>query len=165
MKTILVALTLALSACGGAQRDSDTLQESILAYNEGVRWERFEAAASALPPKERSAFVDEMDQRAKDLKISEYDVVRVETKKGSKTATVQLKVAWYKDSEGTLKETHAVQTWERHGKAWYMVEETRLRGDEMPGLMEKPDKGEPKDTNWPSEAADATNAGFRAPRK
>ncbi len=139
--SIATVLALTLAACGGAQRDADTLQESIVSYNEGVRWQRFESAANALPPKERGTFVDEMDSRAKDLKISEYDIVRVE-KKGTKAAKVQVKVAWYKDSEGTLKETHALQTWERHGKAWWMVEETRLRGAEMPGLMERPEPPE-----------------------
>ena len=132
-----LSLVLGLAACGGPQRDSDTLQESILNYNEGVRWERFESAASSLPPKLRSEFVDEMDQRAKDLNISQYDIVRVD-KPTKKTAKVHIKVAWYKDSEGTLKETHAIQTWERHGKMWWMMEETRLRGDEMPGLLDAP---------------------------
>ena len=144
-----VALTLA--ACGGARQSSDTLQESILSYNDGVRWQRFESAANALPPKERGTFVDEMDSRAKDLKISEYDIVRVE-KTGTKAAKVQIKVAWYKDSEGTLRETHALQTWERHGKAWWMVEETRLRGAEMPGLMERPEAGEPTHSTMPAPA-------------
>ena len=132
-----LAIGLSLAACGGPQRDSDTLQESILNYNEGVRWERFESAASSLPPKLRSEFVDEMDQRAKDLNISQYDIVRVD-KPTKKTAKVHIKVAWYKDSEGTLRETHAIQTWERHGKMWWMMEETRLRGDEMPGLLDAP---------------------------
>ena len=139
MRALLFSLTvsLGLAACGGARQDADTLQESILNYNEGVRWERFESAATSLPPKLRSEFVDEMDQRAKDLNISQYDIVRVD-KPTKKTAKVHLKFAWFKDSEGTLRETHAVQTWERHGKMWWMVEETRLRGDEMPGLLDPP---------------------------
>jgi hypothetical protein len=141
---ILAALSLGLTACGGPQRESDTLQESILAYNEGVRWERFETAASSLPPKQRSEFVDEMDTRAKDLKISQYDIVAVD-KPTKKTAKVHIKTAWYKDSEGTLRETHAMQTWERHGKAWWLVEEKRLRGAEMPGLMEPAEKPEAAD--------------------
>jgi hypothetical protein len=29
-----------------------------------------------------------------------------------------------------------VQTWERHGKGWWMVDESRLRGAPMPGLAE-----------------------------
>src|SRR3954470_9936913 len=153
-RAIMMAVVFSgLVGCGAAQRDGDTLQESILAYNEGVRWERFETAASSLPPKQRSEFVDEMDQRAKDLKISQYDIIRVD-KPTRKTAKVQIKVAWYKDSEGTLRETHAVQTWERHGKQWWMVEETRLRGDEMPGLVDPTDK----DAAPAPEVADKTDA-------
>jgi hypothetical protein len=53
-------------------------------------------------------------------------------------AQVQVKMSWYLDSEGTLKETSAVQTWERHGKEWWVIEEKRLRGKVMPGLREDP---------------------------
>ena len=48
--------------------------------------------------------------------------------------------------EGTIHETHAVQTWERHGKAWWMVDESRLRGAPMPGLAEPPEPPEPPAT-------------------
>jgi hypothetical protein len=136
--SLIVILGLTLGACAGSQHDSETLQESILSYNDGVRWERFETAATSLPPKQRSGFVDEMDQRAKDLKISQFDVVRVD-KTGAKVAKVHVKLGWYMETEGTLKETHAMQTWERHGKAWWLVEQSRLRGDEMPGLMDRPE--------------------------
>jgi len=76
-----------------------------------------------------------MDQRAEDVKITDYDVVRVEPR-GEREAHVQVKLSWYKPSENTVHETHAMQTWERHGKVWLMVDETRLRGAEMPGLPE-----------------------------
>jgi hypothetical protein len=56
--------------------------------------------------------------------------------RGERAAHVQVKLTWYKASEGTVRETHALQTWERHGKLWWMVDETRLRGAEMPGLAE-----------------------------
>lgn len=132
MKAMLALSVLA--ACASA-KSGDTLAESIRAYNEGVRWQRFENAAVHIPPKERSEFLDEADQRTKDLKITEYDIVRVE-KKSEKTAEVQIKVSWYLDNEGTLRETSAVQTWEKHGKTWWVVDEKRLRGTEMPGLRE-----------------------------
>lgn len=146
MKATGLLVLLTLGACATAQSNSDALQESILSYNDGVRWERFETAATVLPPKQRSAFVDEMDLRAKDLKISEYDVIRVD-KASAKVAKVHVKLGWYMETEGTLKETHAMQTWERHGRSWWMVEQTRLRGAEMPGLMDRPEGAfdDPKD--------------------
>ena len=112
-----------------------TLSESVRTYNDSVRWERFGVAANHVPPEQRSQFVDDADQRAKDVKITDYEVVRID-KRGEKTAEVHIKVSWYRDSEGTLRETQAMQTWERHDRLWVIVEESRLRGAEMPGLPE-----------------------------
>jgi hypothetical protein len=145
-----LALCLALcSACGAPQgRDHDDLAESIRQFNEGVRWGRFAVAASAIPPAQRSQFVDEMDERANDLKITDYEVVRVDPK-GGREARVQIKLSWYKASQGTVHETHAVQQWERQGKTWRMVDETRLRGAEMPGLPEPSEPSEPEAQDAP----------------
>jgi hypothetical protein len=124
-----------LAACGARAGSTETLTESIRSFNEGVRWERFAVAAVRIPPRERSQFVEEMDARAEDLKITDYEIVKVDAR-GAREARVQVKLSWYRTSEGTLRETHAVQTWERQGKAWMMVAEARVRGAEMPGLPE-----------------------------
>lgn len=133
MNRMLVVLMLA-AACGGP-REEDTLTASVRAYNEGVRWQRYEVAANALPVAERGEFVDDMDARSKDLKITDYEIVRVDAR-DKDAAKVQVKLSWYLDTEGKLKETHAVQTWERRNKKWWMVDATRVRGDEMPGITE-----------------------------
>ncbi|MGE0872544.1 MAG: hypothetical protein AB7P03_28580 [Kofleriaceae bacterium] len=130
---VLVVLPLSAAGCGAPQRDSDTLAESIRSFNEGVRWQRFANAATRIPPEQRSQFVDDMDQRAEDLKIIDYEIVRVDTR-GPREAKVHVKLSWYLDSEGTLRETHSMQTWERQGKLWMMVDEARVRGAQMPGL-------------------------------
>ena len=132
-------ITILLLGCGAAMpHDEPDLSESVRLFNDGVRWQRFAVAAVAIPPRERSQFVDDMDERANELKITDYEVVRVDPH-GANEAKVHLKVSWYKASEGTVHETHALQTWERHGKSWWMVDEIRLRGAEMPGLSEPPD--------------------------
>lgn len=131
-------MAILMLGCGAASLRSEAdLSESVRQFNDGVRWERFGAAATAIPPKERSQFVEDMDQRADDLKITDYEVVRVDPR-GEREARVQIKLSWYKTSEGTVHETHAVQTWERRGKTWWMVDEIRLRGAKMPGLAESP---------------------------
>jgi hypothetical protein len=128
-------LAILMLGCGASLHDQPDLSESVRTFNEGVRWERFAAAAAALPPRDRSQFVDDMDQRSGDVKITDYEVMRIDPR-GEHEARVQVKLSWYKTSEGTVRETHAVQTWERHGKAWWMVDEARLRGAPMPGLAE-----------------------------
>ncbi len=122
-------------ACGGA-RSSDTLGESLRSFNDGVRWERFEVAAARVPAAERSQWVADMDERAEDLKVTEYDIVKVDAQ-GERAATVQVKWSWYKTSEGTLRETHATQTWEKQGKVWILVDTAYMRGYDMPGLADR----------------------------
>jgi hypothetical protein len=130
-------ITVLMLGCGAAALHGDTdLSESVRQFNEGVRWERFAAAAAAIPPPERSQFLDDMDERSGDLKITDYDSLEAG---GARAARVQVKLSWYKASEGTVHETHALQTWERHGKAWWMVDAIRLRGAQMPGLPEAPE--------------------------
>ncbi len=136
MKTSCLLVVSLLAACHSA-KSGETLAESVRAYNESVRWQRYSNAAVHVPPAERSEFVDELDERSKDLRITDYEIVRVD-QKNDKLAKVQVKMSWYLDSEGTLKETNSVQTWERHGKSWWVIEEKRLRGKEMPGLREDP---------------------------
>jgi hypothetical protein len=134
MRAILICAVLL--GCGAPQaRGQDELSESIRSFNDGVRWGRFGVAATAIPPAQRAQFVDDMDERANEIKITDYEVVKVDPR-GERESRVQIKLTWYKTSEETVHETHAVQTWERHGKAWLMVDETRLRGPEMPGLTE-----------------------------
>lgn len=137
MKRRVVILALvALAACGAARKDAETLPDSIRNYNEGVRWGRYAMAASSIPVRDRGDWVDEMDAREKDLKITDMEIVRVD-QQSARAAKVQVKVSWYLESEGTLRETHELQQWERHGKEWWRVDATRLRGDPMPGLTEK----------------------------
>lgn len=154
MKTWLFAVSAwIVLGCGGPQT-TDPLGDAVRSYNDGVRWGRYEVAANHIAPKERSQFVDDADERAKDLRITQYDVVRVE-RRGKRAAEVHVKVEWYKESEGTLHETHAKQTWEKQGGAWLMVQEARLRGVEMPGLPEppspEPPSPEPPEPVEPSE--------------
>jgi hypothetical protein len=130
----LLMLT-SLVACGGIPKGGEMLTESIRGYNEDLRWERFESASSFLPRTQRATRVDEWDDRAHELKITGFDVVKVD-RRGEREARVQVKLEWYRSSDNTVHETHAVQTWERQGRAWVVVDEARLRGPEMPGLPE-----------------------------
>lgn len=128
-------VALLVGGCGAPPRGAESLSDSVRSFNDGVRWERFALAAARVPPAERSQFVDEMDERAGELKITDYEIVTVDAR-GPQRARVHVKLSWYRPAEGTLRETHALQTWERRGAAWMMVGEARVRGAAMPGLPE-----------------------------
>ena len=124
-----------IGACGGGQRDADSLDQTIHLYNENVRWERFQKAAVLLPPRQRSEAVDAWDERSHDLKITDWEVIAM-TPHGDGEIRAHIKLSWYKPSEEIVRVTDEVQTWHKTGRNWLMVEESRLRGDEMPGLSE-----------------------------
>ncbi|MEZ4359844.1 MAG: hypothetical protein R3B48_06660 [Kofleriaceae bacterium] len=150
-------ISLALAGCGGAPRPSEVLLDSVRTYHEGLRWQRFSAAAARLPPAERSAFVDEWDERSSDLKITDYEIVDVAL--AGDAASVQVKISWYGESEGTLRDTLARQAWRRRGAVWVLTDEVRVRGAEMPGLAEPPEPtelvGELRDEGLDAPAAPA----------
>lgn len=131
---LAAALALGATACGSAPKSGETLMESLFTYHEGIRWQRFAAAAGRLPPDERSHFIDEWDERSRDLKVTDYEIVDV-VQRGDE-ATVQVKISWYGDTEGKLHDTHARQSWQRRGKTWILIDEVRARGPQMPGLTE-----------------------------
>lgn len=158
MKRMIVAV-IVFAACGGAQQRTDDLLEAVHMYNDGVRWDRYAMASTLVPAKEREQFLDDREDLEKDLHISDYELVRVGSAKGS-TATIEVKYTWFKESEGVVRETRAMQTWQRHGKAWMIVDEKRLKGPEMPGLRE-PDV----DAADPPAAPDASNADAPAPEQ
>jgi hypothetical protein len=116
---------------------------AVRTYNEAVRWQRYPAAAAKLMPAERDDFLDERDALAEDLRITDYDVIRVRTAKSALRAAIQIKYTWFLDSRSIVHETHAVQDWELHGNVWIMADERRLRGEKMPGLPEAVDAGLP----------------------
>jgi hypothetical protein len=136
MKSWILIVVLA-SGCGAAASGGtqETLAEAIRSFNDGVRWQRYQTAASRLPVKERSRFVDEMDKRADELRITDYEIITVDAK--GREAKVHIKVEWYKDTEQVLRTTHTTQTWERHGKTWLLIDEVKLRGHDMPGLVDR----------------------------
>ena len=142
---ILIALTLALAACASRQKQTENLLETSVRFQEGLRWSRFEDAASHVPPREREAFLDEHDELGKDLRIDDYEVIRVHFKDDHEEAQVQVKYSWHLDGEGIVKETVTDQRWRLHGSVWWMEDEAKKRGEDMPGVKAALKKDKEKD--------------------
>lgn len=134
MKHAILVILILATGCVPPSGQAYALTDAVRTYTEGVKWERFEAAAAVIPPRERDGFLDERDLLAKDLRITDTEVLRITQRE--RRAEVHVKLTWYSDREGVVRESVAAQRWERHGKLWHLVDEHRARGDEMPGLRE-----------------------------
>lgn len=135
-KCLMAVAVAGIAACGAAPKSSETLMDSVRGYHDGLRWQRYPTAASMIPPAERDLFLDERDEIADDLRISEYEVMRLSVDDAQDRAVLRVRYTWHLDSKGIVHDTTAEQTWERFGKRWLLVEEARVRGEPMPGVPE-----------------------------
>jgi hypothetical protein len=147
MRVLAFALLL---ACGASPKASDMLIESSTAYQEGVRWGRYEDAALHLPAEQRDHFLDERDRLGKDLRIDDYEVVRVHLQNGQKAARVRVKYTWHLDSVGKVHETVTEQNWTRRERHWLLESEFVKRGEPLPGIPVAPADAD-GDTNPPDD--------------
>ena len=118
--TVAVATLARAAACGPPKNRTEDLLASVRTYQEGLRWERFTNAASRVPPAERDQFLDEREDLIDDLHITNYELVKVEAAKHD-VARIEVKYTWYRDAEGTVQHTRAVETWEKHGRVWLLI--------------------------------------------
>jgi molecular chaperone DnaK (HSP70) len=143
---MLVAAALMVTACGGSAKRSHDLQNDVRLYNEGVRWVNLPQAAVRILPSEREDFLDEREELEEELRIDDFEIMRLKTEgESQETATVQIKWTWHMDREGIVRTTTSRQAWRRYGSRWIMMKEARLRGDEMPGITHEVED-EKKDT-------------------
>jgi hypothetical protein len=148
----LVAAPAVLTAAGCiAPKRVEPLGDAVRLFNDAVRWQRHEAAATRILPEQRDDFLDRRDQLADDLRISHYEVIRVRLDETGRRAKVHIKYTWHRDSRGVVHTTHSVQSWRRPGPSWVRMSEVHLRGEPMPGVEPAPAR--------PPPANDHTDAG------
>lgn len=130
---VLVAGIALASACMTPQR-TQPLREVVRSYNDGVRWQRFNLAAAHVAASSRDDFLDRRDQLSEDLRISDYEIIRVRYDDAQHQARVHIKFTWHLDSRGVVHTTHVVQSWQHSKKTWILAGEKHLRGEPMPGV-------------------------------
>ena len=145
--TVFALTLLALAAsCGpAAQKRHTQLRDDVRGYNDGIRWKNLPMASVRIPPAEREAFLDEREDVDEELRIGDYEIRRLRYSKSRNRAVVHIKWTWHMDNQGIVRQTTSRQMWRRHGKRWLMVEEYRVKGDEMPGVPEPPEDGSDPD--------------------
>lgn len=142
IRLAVLAALIAAAGCGTNKlKRANKLLDDVRGYHEAIRWNKPAQAAVRLPMAERDAFVNEREELAEDLRVSDYELVRVRYAKGNKLrAKVRVRYEWHLDSRGILHKTWANEEWERQGKRWILKDEHRAHGEPMPGLAEPPEK-------------------------
>jgi hypothetical protein len=132
--TRAMVLVLAVTGCGATTTNRvDELDADLRVFHEGLRWRRYDDAAEHVPPLVRARFLDAHEDLDGDLRIDDYEVVRVTwTGAGKDHARVRVRYTWHLDSVGRVHETTVDQSWERQVKIWRIVASAHHKGEVMP---------------------------------
>jgi hypothetical protein len=138
---------VAACACGGGSKSSSAeLVKDVRGYSNGLRWRDFPSAALRVAPRRRADFLDQREQLDADLRIADWEMIRLEYDDSNDRAEVSVEYTWLLDSRGIVHTTVTRQWWGRHGDRWLLEREVRVRGEPMPGV---PDRSDPKEGTQP----------------
>ncbi len=127
-----------IAGCASSPKRAELLIDDVRGYHDGLRWQRFNQAVLRIAVLERDDFISEREELSDDLRISDYDIIRVHYLEKGMRAKVTIRYMWYLDSRGIVHQTTANELWQRRGKRWFVTDEHRVRGARMPGLAERP---------------------------
>jgi hypothetical protein len=120
--TLGLTLAAALAACAPSASDMD-LQRSVSMYNDGLRWKRFQMAASFVPPEARAAFLDRYLASEERLQIESLEVKSVAVVPGEKIPTYDVFVAAsaYLLPSNVVERIVFTERWQQVDGAWRVV--------------------------------------------
>ena len=127
LKASLLPLLLfsLITHLGGCQTTASPLElkTSVKGFNENLRWERFDAAATFLPPAERSAFVRHYLELQEDLSIQNLEVrnVQLHEQEEIPRAQVLILAEYYLLPSTVVHRQTLTQEWEFQQGVWLLV--------------------------------------------
>jgi len=137
----IVCLALVLAGCAGSGYSTrDKITQAAREYNDGVRWQKWEQAASHIAKDERTRFLERHQAYEDELEIADYELVAIDIDKSDKKkdkATARIDYTWTLKRQGLLQKTSTLQRWEEGSDGWVMCSEERLRGAALP-LFDEP---------------------------
>jgi hypothetical protein len=155
MRRLLAALPLSFALLGcpiGQPTPGARAQEAAAELNVNARFGRMEMAAEHVAPTERDAFMRRRKAWGAGVRVADYELAGLRMK-GRADAESFVRVAWYRDDQGDLRQTTLKQTWHDFKGSWQLVGEDRSDGDV--GLF-----GEPTPAAPASSASSKRNAHF-----
>jgi hypothetical protein len=129
-------LFCALGCMTPTQRRQDDLMHDARMWNDDFRWGRWEIVGQSLLPEENALFQERKNLVGDDLVIADYEVTGVRFLEGSRAATVDVTLEWYKKSDPSVRQSTLQQRWEQGAGRWMMIKQRRVRGTRFPLVPE-----------------------------
>jgi len=129
-----VVILLSLFGCVGCASTGMSpgkgLRETVVAFNEDVRWQRYRYASSAIPERYRETWIQRQEAAGKALKITEYEVNPIQfTPDG---AQVNVDISFHGIRDMVVRKVRRKQEWKRIGRAWFIVSDREIPREDAP---------------------------------
>ena len=125
----LLATVLA-AGCTHYVSPEKKLQRAVASFNDGVRWQHWESAASHLPPGERTSFIRAREAEGESLRITDYEIRNVQRDEIGDKATVSIEFVWHRYPSLTMHRTRVTQTWEYKESTWLRTSQEEAAPEE-----------------------------------
>jgi hypothetical protein len=112
-------LLLSFAACAPPSGPAEELDRAVAAYNDHLRWARFDKASAFIKLPKRPRFMELYEPSEETLHIEDIEVKNVDLQ--GKKAKVVVQARFYKSPSVTLQKKRWVQLWQRDDDAWWVV--------------------------------------------
>ena len=122
---------LLVSACGpGYQSSREKLHETATRFNDNVRWQRYRAAAAALPLDRRESWVAAMQRASQHFTVADYEVRPVEV--GPEQAVLEVDMVFHRVGGVVIEQMRRRQIWQYASGSWLLVSDMEIPHTEGP---------------------------------
>jgi hypothetical protein len=129
----LAVVAVLSSGCMGiadySSRDRATM--AAREYTDGVRWGKYDQAASHVPRERRDHFIEQHAALEDELEIADYELVQVNVDKidnKHEKVTARVDYTWTLKRVGIVEKTTTEQVWEEKDGKWMLSREERVKG-------------------------------------
>lgn len=142
MRKRTVSSLLALLLCGTvglgvygcksrAQTASERLRDSVVGYNDELRFGRQDLALQRVAPAHRGAFIGGHYRWGRGVEVADVEIVNVEaTGEEAHHAVSFVTIRWIATGTMIVRETLLRQEWSKHGGYYVLDDEMVIDGDE-----------------------------------
>lgn len=141
---LALALPIAFVAClGRSQMTQERLRDSVVGYNDELRFGRMDLAVQRVAPPLRAAFVGGHYRWGREITIADAELVNVEAVGEDYDRAVSfVTFRWYATGSTIVRETLVRQEWVKDHSTYALVAEAVIDGD--PILLAIPDGFRPE---------------------
>lgn len=124
-----IVTVLLCMGCGIAEGPREKLKQSSFAFNEGLRWGRYNDVLPIVDSQALDHFTEIHQGWGDSLLVSNAEIIQTVYDDKERKAIITVKFTWYRKKEMVVHSTVTNQHWEYRDAKWWMMAEEYQSGE------------------------------------